>query len=60
MIKTCPKVSFLTAEKRLMLFKGPGSFKKSFKKLRKCGVFKGLSIDTNHPWPPSLMAGQYL
>jgi hypothetical protein len=26
-IKTCPKLSCLTARKRFMLFKGPGSFK---------------------------------
>jgi hypothetical protein len=35
MIETCPTSSCLTAEKRFMLFKGPGSFKKSLKKLRK-------------------------
>jgi hypothetical protein len=31
MIQTCPKLSCLTAEKHFMLFKGPGSFKKSLK-----------------------------
>jgi hypothetical protein len=51
MIQTCPNLSCLTAEKRFMLFKGPGSFKKSLKKLQKCRVFKGLSIDTAH-YPP--------
>ncbi len=35
MIETCPNLSCLTAKKPFMLFKGPGSFKKSFKKLRK-------------------------
>ncbi len=35
MIETCLNLSCLTAEKRFMLFKGPGSYLKSLKKLRK-------------------------
>jgi hypothetical protein len=31
MIQTCPKLSCLTAEKSLMLFKGPGFLKKVLK-----------------------------
>jgi hypothetical protein len=34
MIKTCPKVRCLAAEKPVVLFKRPGSFKQTFKK---CG-----------------------
>ena len=30
MIETCPNLSCLTAEQRFVLFKGPGSFTKSF------------------------------
>jgi hypothetical protein len=43
--------SCLTAQIRFLLFKGPGSFKKFFLNLRKCGVIEGLSIDTTHTPP---------
>ncbi len=57
-IKTCPKVSCLTAGKRFLLFKGPGPFKKS---LKNCGNMEYLQAYQLTPsMAPSLMAGQYL
>ncbi len=51
MIITFPKLSCLTALIHLFLFKGPRSFKKSFKKLRNCREFKGQSNDATHDPP---------
>ncbi len=51
--------SCLTAQKRFLLFKGPGSFKKILKSAEMYRVFKDLSIDTT-PTPPFLVILQYL
>jgi hypothetical protein len=40
MIETCPSLSCLAAEKRFMLFKGPGPFTKSLKNCGKVEDYK--------------------
>jgi hypothetical protein len=65
MIETCPKLSCLTAGKRIMLFKGPGSFEES---LKNCGnveylkayrliplmtpFFNSWTVDNTFKWTP--------
>jgi hypothetical protein len=59
MIRSEHMKSCLAAQKRCLMFKELGSFKKMFKIGRKCRGFTGLSIDTTPP-PPSLVILQYL
>ncbi len=44
MVENCPNLSCLTAEKRFMLFKGPGSFEKSLKNCEKVEDYKAYRL----------------
>jgi hypothetical protein len=59
MIRSEHMKSCLTAQKRFMLFKGPGSFKTNFKIGGNVDELKAYRLITPHP-PPSFFILHYL